>query len=201
MKTVIEHIKQSVFEKTYQVRRVGQVILLLIAGRKKQDITVTVRLTKEGSSAMIIGLVKGSSGDAITLRTFQYHASRETTSNLLVKSLLKDSASFTYDGAIRVEPKAQKTDAYQRNENLLLSPLAHAESKPKLEILANDVRCTHGATIGSVREDELWYLASRGIDKERATALIAQGFLRSVVDRIADERAKHRVYAFIEDVV
>ncbi|MEK7065697.1 MAG: SufD family Fe-S cluster assembly protein [Patescibacteria group bacterium] len=200
MKTVIEHITTDVYKRTFQIQS-AHVIVLLIVGRKKQDITVTVRLTREGSSAVIIGLVKGDNSDAIVLRTLQYHGSRETTSNLLVKSLLADAASFTYDGAIRVEPKAQKTDAYQRNENLLLSPLAHAESKPKLEILANDVRCTHGATIGSVREDELWYLASRGIDKERATALIAQGFLRSVVDRIADERAKHRVYAFIEDVV
>lgn len=197
MKTVIEHITKDVYKRTFQIRN-AQVIVLLIAGRKKQDITVTVRLTKEGSSAMIIGLVKGDNGDAITLRTLQYHGSRETTSNLLVKSLLKDTASFVYDGAIRVERDAQKTDAYQRNENLLLSDQAHAESKPKLEILANDVRCTHGATIGSVRDDELWYLATRGISKKEATELIAQGFLKSVVTKITDTDAQSQVYSFID---
>lgn len=201
MKTVIEHIKQRIFDKTYHVRSADQVILLLITGRKKQDITVRVRLTKEGTRATIIGLVKGDNGETITLRTLQYHESRETTSNLLVKSLLKDTASFIYDGAIRVERDAQKTDAYQRNENLLLSDRAHAESKPKLEILANDVRCTHGATIGSVREDELWYLATRGIQKKEATNLIARGFLESVVTKITDRNAQSAVYSFIQKAV
>lgn len=200
MKTVVEHIRRSVFKKTFYIRN-EQTIVLLITGRIKQDITISVRLNKEGSSAMIVGLVKGDNGDAITLRTLQYHGSRETTSNLLVKSLLKGKASFVYDGAIRVEPKAQKTDAYQRNENLLLSPNAHAQSKPKLEILANDVRCTHGATIGCVRDDELWYLASRGIDKTEATTLIARGFLRSVVTKITDPDAQSQVYSFIQDAV
>lgn len=200
MKTVIEHITKNVYKRTFQIRN-AHVIVLLISGREKQDITVTVRLTRAGSSALIIGLAKGDNGDAITLRTLQYHGSRETTSNLLVKSLLEGTASFVYDGAIRVEPNAQKTDAYQRNENLMLSPLAHAQSKPKLEILANDVRCTHGATIGSLRDDDLWYLATRGISKKDATTLIAKGFLASVVTKITDPKAVRAVYSFIDRAV
>ncbi|MBI4062517.1 SufD family Fe-S cluster assembly protein [Candidatus Gottesmanbacteria bacterium] len=200
MKIAIVHIKRKAFKKTFQIQN-AHVIVLLIAGRKEQEIDITIRLTNAGSRADIIGLVTASDSDSITLHTRQYHGSRETTSNLLVKSLLADAASFTYDGAIRVEPKAQKTDAYQRNENLLLSDQAHAESKPKLEILANDVRCTHGATIGSVRDDELWYLASRGIEKKEAIALIARGFLGSVVEKISDRDAQKKVYAFINSAI
>ncbi len=134
----------------------------------------------------------------MSLHTLQSHEAPGTTSDLLVKSLLTDNATFLYDGAIFVSRIAQKTDAYQRNENLMLSRVAHAESKPKLEILANDVRCTHGATIGSVREDELWYLKTRGIDNSEGTRLISRGFLESINSRISDESAQARVHDFIE---
>jgi len=200
MKTIVEKINRTRFVKTYTVYS-DRTIVLLVKGRKKQKIRVVVKLTQPGGNANIIGIVVGDKSDHIELETFQDHKKAETTSNLLVKSLLKGSASFVYDGAIRVARRAQKTDAYQRNENLLLSDSAHAESKPKLEILANDVRCTHGATIGSLREDELWYLASRGIAKKEAGQLIAQGFLASAVTRVTDAEAQKMVYSFIERAI
>ena len=108
-----------------------------------------------------------------------------------------DHAACLYDGGIRVEKEAQKTDAYQRNENLLLSEGAHAQSKPSLEILANDVRCTHGATVGKIPEDQLWYLATRGIGKKRGQGLIVSGFLGSALVSIDDtsvvESIKERI--------
>lgn len=198
MKTIVEHIRNASFKRTFSIRHPGhRVIVLLISGRANQHIEISVRLIAQSSSVDIIGLTKAKNVDRVTLQTLQYHKERETSSNLLVKSLLKDNATFVYDGAIRVEPSAQKTDAYQRNENLLLSKDAHAQSKPKLEILANDVRCTHGATIGSVREDDLWYLATRGIGKQDATRLIAQGFLASVMTKITDSDALSAVYSFV----
>lgn len=200
MKTIVEKINRARFVKTYTVYS-DRTIVLLISGRKKQEIRISVRLNKSRGSANIIGVVVGKGSDHITLKTFQDHHQPDTTSNLLVKSLLTDRATFAYDGAIRVERRAQKTDAYQRNENLLLSDNAHAESKPKLEILANDVRCTHGATIGSLREDELWYLATRGIAKKEAGQLIAQGFLASALTRVADAKAQKMVYSFIERAI
>ncbi|KKR87331.1 hypothetical protein A2875_02880 [Candidatus Gottesmanbacteria bacterium RIFCSPHIGHO2_01_FULL_46_14] len=200
MKTIVERITRACFAKTYTVHS-DRTIVLLIAGRKKQEIRIYVKCNKPGSRADIVGVVVGNDNDHITLHTLQHHKQPDATSNLIVKSLLTGNASFVYDGAIRVEPKAQKTDAYQRNENLLLSDKAHVESKPKLEILANDVRCTHGATTGSVREDELWYLATRGIAKKEATYLIAQGFLESVVIKITDPRAQSQVYSFIDHAV
>jgi Fe-S cluster assembly protein SufD len=92
-----------------------------------------------------------------------------------------------------VEKKAQKTDAYQRNANLLLSETAYAESKPSLEILANDVRCTHGATVGPVSDEELWYLATRGIPKKQAESLIVEGFFKSALEFVDDESVKSAI--------
>src|SRR5207248_4578452 len=85
---------------------------------------------------------------------------------------------------IRVEPDAQKTNAYQENRNLLLSPDAHADSIPGLEIMANDVRCTHGATLGRINREELFYLMSRGLTRAGAERLIVRGFFQDVLDRI-----------------
>ncbi len=85
---------------------------------------------------------------------------------------------------IRVEEDAQKTNAYQENRNLLLSESAHADSIPGLEIMANDVRCTHGATIGRVNRDELFYLMARGLSRSEAERLIVRGFFQDILDRI-----------------
>ena len=157
------------------------------------DASVSVRLLHQGASATIIGVVMGDMNADINLHTLQKHEAPDTTSNLLVKSALKGSARCVIDGGIRVEKKAQKTNAYQRNENLLLSGDAYAESKPALEILANDVRCTHGATVGPISPDELWYLATRGIGKAKAEALIVEGFFRSALDLVSDESVRYRI--------
>jgi Fe-S cluster assembly protein SufD len=85
---------------------------------------------------------------------------------------------------IRAHPGAQKTDAYQANRNLILSPHARADSIPGLEIMANDLRCTHGATVGQINEEELFYLMSRGLSRTVATRLIVEGFFAPVLDRI-----------------
>ena len=116
----------------------------------------------------------------------QHHEAQGTTRNLLVKTVLDGESSFSYDGAIRVEKEGQKTDAYQRNENLLLSNSVFAKSKPALEILADDVRCTHGATIGSIDAEQLFYLQTRGILEKEGRSLIVEGFLESLLSKITD---------------
>lgn len=161
-------------------------VVLVANGRGESHGLITVSLVGRGASARIVGFVRGSGDAHIHLHTLQLHDSPETTSTLLVKSILSGGATFDYVGSIRVAPAAQKTDAYQRNENLLLSPLAHAQSKPSLEILANDVRCTHGATIGMIDPDQLWYLTSRGIDESLAKQLIVEGFFESAIGTISD---------------
>lgn len=165
-------------------------ILTIVNPKNKTNINVAVRLPATGARATIIGLVVGNDASAITLHTLQHHQAPRTTSNLLVKGVFKDHATFLYDGAIRVEKDAQKTDAYQRNENLLLSPQAFAESKPSLEILANDVRCTHGVTVANLAKDQLWYLATRGIAPADSCRLLVAGFLESALKDVPTARTR-----------
>ena len=155
------------------------------------EVSPAVHLAGRGASATIIGLITGSKHGKIRMHTLQHHKAPDTTSNLLVKSVLSDASEIFYDGSILVDLCAQKTDAYQRNENLLLDEHTHATSSPALEILANDVRCTHGAVVKTLDENELWYLATRGIDRDMGRDMIATGFLESALDRIPDagERA------------
>jgi Fe-S cluster assembly protein SufD len=101
--------------------------------------------------------------------------------------LLQDEAKSIFAGMIRVDPVAQQTNALQTNRNLLLSKEAEANSLPGLEILANDVSCTHGATTSRLDQEELFYLLSRGIDKKSAESLISLGFIEEIIARINDE--------------
>lgn len=186
-KTIIEEIRadKSVYEYTLQEN--AQLTFVLVGVQKiDMEIVVRIRLSGKGSEANIIGLVVGRDDYGITMHTEQIHSAPDTTSNLLVKAALFDHVQFSYDGVIRVDPQAQKTDAYQKNENLLLSPHAHARSDPALEILANDVRCTHGSTTGKPNEDQLWYLASRGIHKSAGTQLLIEGFFERAITTISD---------------
>lgn len=172
-------------------------VVLLAKGKINSNSTVSVFLEGRFAEAQIIGCFAGTGKQIISLKTYQHHRAPDTTSNLLVKSVLSDSARFICDGSIRVEKTAQRTNAYQRSENLLLSNEAHAVTNPSLEILANDVRCTHGATIGTVSSDALWYMGTRGIGVRNGTRLIAQGFLLSPLERLKDQEVKKRLEQFI----
>lgn len=157
------------------------------------DIRLSVRLTGRGANARVIGLVAGRGGYRISIHTKQLHEAPETTSSLLVKAALYDSAQFSYNGVIRVEAGAQKSDAYQKNENLLLSEGARARSDPALEILANDVRCTHGSTTGTLSDDQLWYLMSRGLQRITAEKLLVRGFFEQAMSTISDTLCQQHV--------
>lgn len=197
--TDIQEIAEGASAFHYEVGEGGNFTLLLLAlGRVPTSVKATVRLVGKGARATIVGIVIGRGNSSFSLRTQQRHQAPETTSNLLVKTALTGNATFDYDGGIRVEKQAQKTDAYQRNENLLLSDQAHAESKPTLEILANDVRCTHGATVGHIPLDQCWYLATRGIGKDAGEELIVSGFLKSAVEKVGDEKARVRAAGWID---
>lgn len=201
-KTLVQDISGATGEYEYSVEKNARLTLILLSlNAHTSDTKVTVRLAGAGSYADIIGIIIGSKQSTIGLHTLQSHEAPETTSNLLVKTALRDNTVCLYDGGIRVEKKAQKTDAYQRNENILLSEKARAESKPSLEILANDVRCTHGATVGPVSKDELWYLATRGIKEKIAESLIVTGFFQNALDRIEDKEIKSTVWQTIQSAL
>lgn len=124
--------------------------------------------------------------------TQQNHMAANTTSDLLFKGALKGSSRSVWQGMIYVDPSAQQTDGYQSNRNLILSPEARADSIPGLEILANDVRCSHGATVGKIDPELVFYLQSRGIPLHEAERLVVEGFFDPIMQRIPFEGVRTR---------
>ena len=124
--------------------------------------------------------------------TQQNHLAPNTTSDLLFKGALKDHSRSVWQGMIYVAPGAQKTDGYQANRNLVLSEKARADSIPGLEILADDVRCTHGATVGKIDPEPIFYLLSRGIAYPDAERLIVEGFFDPIMQRIPFDGVRER---------
>jgi Fe-S cluster assembly protein SufD len=122
----------------------------------------------------------------IDQRTLQDHIAPHATSDLLYLNALDDRSRTIFAGLIKVEPGAQGTDAYQKVRNLILSDDADPNSMPGLEILNDEVRCTHGATNGPVSEDELFYMQARGIPRDKARRLVVNGFFNSLLERIED---------------
>jgi Fe-S cluster assembly protein SufD len=159
-------------------------------GGRLAKVNQEVALTGQGAAAQVNGVMFTTGRQNQTYLTRQDHIAPHTTSDLLYKAGLKDNSRVVWKGMIRVEKDAQKTDAYQKNDNLVLSDAARADSIPGLEIEANDVRCTHGATAGPVDEDMVFYLTSRGIPRPTAVRLVVEGFFAGVYDRVTVEPAR-----------
>jgi Fe-S cluster assembly protein SufD len=144
-------------------------------------------LRGEGGRSEMLSLALTLGRQELDQRTFQIHEVPHTSSDLLYKVALDDVSRSIFSGVIRVNPGAHQTDAYQKVRNLLLSDEAEATSAPGLEIEADDVRCTHGATTGQIDEEELFYLLSRGIPRNEAQKLFVDGFLQEVIARLGHE--------------
>ena len=140
------------------------------------------RLVGRGASGDLLSAYFGSGDQILDFRTYQDHAAPDTTSNLLYKGAVGDSARSVYTGLIRVRPNARGTNAFQTNRNLKLSEDAWAESVPNLEIENNDVRCSHASAVGPVDPDQVFYLESRGVPTPAAERLIVAGFFDEVID-------------------
>jgi Fe-S cluster assembly protein SufD len=156
------------------------------------------RLVGEGARSDLLAVAVAHARQEFDARTLQDHVSPHTASDLLYKNALDDRARTTFGGLIRVEPHAHFTDAYQKVRNLLLSDDAEANSMPGLEILADNVRCSHGATSGQIDEDELFYLRTRGIPVKVAQHLIVTGFLNEVVQRLDQPAIAAHLHRLIE---
>ncbi len=139
-----------------------------------------------GAEAVVTGLYLPDGKQHIAFDTLQDHAAPGCTSDLLYQGALLGKSRSVYEGTIRAWPDAQKTNAYQSNRNLLLSKKARADSLPRLEIEANDLRCTHGATVSQVDNQQVFYLMSRGIPRDDAVRLIVEGFFQPSLDRLPD---------------
>ena len=157
------------------------------------------RLTGEGARSDLLAVSIADGIQEFDARTLQDHACPHTTSDLLYKNALNDRARNIFGGLIRVEPHAHFTDAYQKVRNLLLSDDAEANSMPGLEILADNVKCSHGATSGQIDADEMFYLQARGIPPAIARQLLVSGFLNEVIERIEERVLADHLRKLIEE--
>jgi Fe-S cluster assembly protein SufD len=167
-------------------------------GSKKGKTRIQNDLNGRGATSRVTGAYFGDGDQHLDYDTFQKHVAPDCESDFAFKGALRDNSTVVWRGMIRVEPDAQKTNAYQECRNLMLSPTAHAVPIPGLEILANDVRCTHGATVGRVDAEQLFYLMSRGLSRPEAERLIVRGFFQDVLDRIELEPVREAVTAALE---
>jgi Fe-S cluster assembly protein SufD len=167
-------------------------------GSKKGKVRIQNDLAGEGATSRVTGAYFTDGEQHLDYDTFQEHIARSTTSDFAFKGALRDRSTAVWRGMIRVERDAQKTNAYQENRNLMLSPTTHAVPIPGLEILANDVRCTHGATVSRVDREELFYAMARGLSRGEAERLIVRGFFQNILDRIEFEAVREALAAALE---
>jgi Fe-S cluster assembly protein SufD len=154
-------------------------------------------LTGNGSSAELNGVYFISDKQHVDLDTLTHHIGLSTGGDLLLKGAVRDHARAVFQGLIKIDPSGQQTNSYLKNENLLLSDHARADSIPSLEIDANDVRASHGATVGRVDEEHLFYLQSRGIPRSTAERMVVEGFFSGVFDRISQDRVREKLAAAV----
>jgi len=167
-------------------------------GSKRGKVRIQNDLAGPGATSRVTGAYFADGEQHLDYDTFQEHIAPDTESDFAFKGALRDTATVVWRGMIRVERDAQKTNAYQECRNLMLSPTAHAVPIPGLEILANDVRCTHGATVGRVDREQLFYLMARGLPRAEAERLIVRGFFQDVLDRIELEPVREAVTSALE---
>jgi Fe-S cluster assembly protein SufD len=169
------------------------------AGWSKNSIAAT--LAEPGAQAEMLGLYFTDEDQFLDNHTHQDHDAPYASSDLLFKGAVKDRSRTVYSGLIRVAEKAFGTDAYQANRNLSLSPNARVDTMPNLEIGANDVRCTHGATVSKIEDEYLFYLMSRGINQTEAEKLMIDGFFAEVVDRVPIPQVQEIVQSVIDEKI
>ncbi len=182
-----------------QVERDGRLDWTALGfGSARGKVRMETNLAGPGSEARVTGGYAGGAGQHLDYDTTQEHAAPHTNSDLAFRGVLAAGATAVWRGMIRVDPGAQQTDAFQESRNLLLSTEAHADAIPGLEIEADDVRCTHAAAVAQIDRDQLFYLTSRGLDPAEAKSLIIEGFLESLVERLAEGPVRDEISAALE---
>jgi len=168
-------------------------------GASVSRVDLNAKLLGPGASSDMLGLYFGDGSQHFDFNTSQDHVAPQTSSDLLYKGALDANSRSVFRGIIRVLPGAQRTDAYQTNRNLLLSPGARADSLPNLEIQADDVKCSHGATVGQLDSEARFYLMSRGLDRIQAERMVVLGFLGEVLSRLPLGGVVEKVTRVIEE--
>ncbi len=199
----LQHLSEETwhfFNQHARIERNARIINLNVAlGGKIGRSTIASHLTGIHADSEMYGCVFARDSQHFDYHTLQDHVASHTVSNLLYKMALQDQATTAYTGLIRVEKGTVGCDAYQANRNLILGTKAKATSDPKLEIEANDVRCTHGSTTGPVDEEQVFYMITRGLDRKTAEQMIVLGFFEEVLDKVPVEVAYEWVHRRIEE--
>ena len=154
---------------------------------------INCNLNGEYSSAFVNGILSLNNNNHHEIRTIINHLTENTKSYQLIKSVLEDNSKAVYQGKILVNSKAQKTDGYQLSKAILLNKEAEFNAKPELEIYADDVKCSHGSASGSLNENSIFYLMSRGLSYQQSRELLINGFLLDVVEKITDPEVKNLI--------
>ena len=198
----LQSFGKNVWNFTHERVRVGQASkvdwIFSAVGTKVTKNFSEIDLDGEGAVGKMSGFYFADGDQHLDHDTQQNHNAPHTTSDLLFKGALKENSRSVWQGMIYVAPGAQKTDGYQANRNLVLSKSARADSIPGLEILADDVRCTHGATVGQMEEEHLFYLMARGLPRKEAERLVVDGFFDPILQRIPFEGVRQRLKKSIE---
>ncbi len=163
--------------------------------------SITVNQLGEGCQTEIYGLENLHGEENVTAETHVTHSVGGGTSNQLIKFVLADNARGRFIGDLKIAQDAQETEAHQTNRNLLLSETAEMRTQPQLEIYADDVKATHGASTGQLDESALFYMQQRGIDKQKARQLLVNAFMKDVINSISDERVREELLNTIDGVV
>jgi Fe-S cluster assembly protein SufD len=161
-------------------------------------VAMETNLAGQGADAKVTGAYATRGRQHLDYATTQEHAAANTTSDLAFRGILDGRSSTVWSGMIKVDPGAQQIDAFQESRNLLLTKKAHADAIPGLEILANDVRCTHAAAIAQIDAEQLYYLRSRGLSLEQAKRLVIEGFLEATVERFEEGFVREAVATALE---
>jgi len=177
-------VRHLAMQKTIARRDADLDTLVVNLGGTVARVELAASLEGPGARSDMLGLYFADADQHFDHETWQDHVAPSASSDLLYKGALLDRSRAVFRGIIKVFPGAQRTDAYQKNRNLLLSPEAEATSLPNLEIEADDVRCSHGATVGQLDREELFYLMSRGLTREQAERLVIHGFFGEVLSRL-----------------
>ena len=177
--------------------RVKIVVVNLAPGTNR----ITIEQLGEGCETEIYALAYLKGEDAVTTETHVKHAVGGGTSNQLIKFVLDDHSRGRFIGDLKIVQDAQQTEAHQTNRNLLLSEEAEMRTQPQLEIYADDVKATHGASTGQLDESALFYMQQRGIDKQKARQLLVNAFMKDVINTISDETLREQLLNTIDGVV
>jgi Fe-S cluster assembly protein SufD len=167
-------------------------------GSAHGKVRMETKLAGRGSSARVTGAYAGDGVQRLDYDTTQEHAAEDTVSDLAFRGVLAGRATAVWRGMIRVDPGAQRTDAFQESRNLLLSTDAHADAIPGLEIEADDVRCTHAAAVAQVDAEQLYYLRAHGLPAPEAKRLVVEGFLQELVERAKEGPIREALAAELE---